>query len=374
MRPGVALACLALSAGAAALAPRAAHAQTAQGSQPAQRVVGVLPFRGNATQDLLDDAETAVREALAARGVRVPDRASVRAQLGVDAPRDPQSVAGFGRNLGATHVITGAVQPLAGQYNLTLTLTEVASARTATQQANVGGDAGGDVGRMVDALLDPAALGPPPVDPEVERRRREEAERRQEAERRAAEEQRRRQADAQRRAWEAAHPERSFDAGGRVAIGLGLHVGGLLSGTRAQPATASGSQPSEPSSLAFLLRAEGAYSLPSVAGLEVLGALMLMTSPTTALGLGGGAQYTFPARGRLGLHGTAGAVLGLFQALSGARITTVWIEPFVRAEYQFSQGVAAFAGASLDLAPGGNGGVVTLTAAAGLRLRFAAGS
>jgi hypothetical protein len=62
-------------------------------------------------------------------------------------------------------------------------------------------------------------------------------------------------------------------------------------------------------------------------------------------------------------------VLGLFQGLSGAQITTAWVEPYVRAEFHATGSVAIFAGLSLDAAPGDNGGLVALTGAAGVRLR-----
>lgn len=370
---------LALSSSAALAQPTPPAAQPAPATPAAQPVVVVLPFTGNATQDLIDDASAVVRNALLARGARVPDRAAVATMLGVDAPRDAQSIAGFGRNMGATQVITGAVRPLSGQYDLTLTLTDVSSARQATRQGNVGGDNPGEaVAVMVAALFDPAALGPAPVDPEEERRRAEEAARRAEEERRRAEEQRRNAAEEQRRAeearqraWDAANPTRSYSDGGPWAIGLGLQLGGLVSGTRAAPAAPRpGAQLSEPSSLALMLRAEGAYALRAVSGLEIAGALMLMTSPTTAMSLGAGAQYTYPSTSRGRFRGTAGALIGLFQGFSGARITTVWIEPYVRAQYDFTPSIAATAGVALDLAPGDNGGVVTLAVTAGVRFRL----
>ena len=143
---------------ALALTPALSLAQTQPVPPPAaqpmaQRTVVVLPFRGRATHERIDEVERAVRAVLASRGARVPDAAAVRAAMGVDAPRDAQSVAGFGRNLAGTHVIVGEVQPFAGQYNLTLTLTEVATARVATRQDNVGdSDAGAVLARMLDAL------------------------------------------------------------------------------------------------------------------------------------------------------------------------------------------------------------------------------
>lgn len=374
------IALFALSLSFAALAPSVSFAQTTTATQPAQQpMVVVLPFSGNATQDLLDDAAAVVRNALLARGARVPDRSAVATMMGVDTPRDAQSIAGFGRNMGATQVISGQVRPLAGQYSLTLTLTDVASSRQATREGNVGEDNPGEsVGVMIAALFDPAALGPAPVDPEEERRRAEEAQRRAAEEQRRAEEARRAEADRARRAeeerqraYEAANPMRPYAQGGPVALGFNLQLGGLASGTRETPTgVRPGAQLSEPSSLALLLRIDGAYALTAVQGLELTAAAMLMTSPTTALGLGVGGQYTWPSAGRSRFRGTGGALIGLFQGLSGARLTTVWLEPFVRAQYDFTPTIAATAGLAFDIAPGDNGGVTTVTVTAGVRVRL----
>jgi hypothetical protein len=126
----------------------------------------------------------------------------------------------------------------------------------------------------------------------------------------------------------------------------------------------------EPSSLAFALRGDAAYSIRAVRGLEVTGALLFSMSPSTAFALGAGAQMSFPATSRGRFRGTAGATLGLYQGLSGAQITTVWLGAQARAEYALSATVAFTAGVSLDIAPGSNGGVVTLAATAGVRLRL----
>jgi hypothetical protein len=378
-RASRAIAICAFAVAAPVLFPAAALAQTPAASQPAQPIVVVLPFTGNATQDLLDDATAVVRNALLARGARVPDRAAVTTMLGVDAPRDAQSIAGFGRTMGATQVVSGAVRPLSGQYDLTLTLTEVATGRQATRQNNVGGDNPGEaVAVMVAALFDPAALGPAPVDPEearrraeAEQRRAEEERARAEAQRRAEAERQRREADARQRAFETANPARTYSDGGPFALGVGLQLGGLVSATRAAPVMPRpGAQLSDPSSLALMLRVEGAYALRAVTGLEVAGALMLMTSPSTALSLGVGPQFTFPAVSRGRFRGTGGVLIGLFQGLSGARITTLWLEPYVRAQYDFTPSVAATAGVAFDVAPGDNGGVLALSVTAGVRVRL----
>jgi hypothetical protein len=99
---------------------------------------------------------------------------------------------------------------------------------------------------------------------------------------------------------------------------------------------------------------------------------MILTTPTTAVGIGAGAQYTFPSSGRLPLRGTAGVLLGVWQGASGARATTLWFNPYVRAEWGFTPTVAAFAGISLDVAPADNGGVTALGFMAGARFRLGA--
>lgn len=378
-RAALGLCALAALAGASLAAPATAFAQPVANAVPTQSTVAVLPFTGNATQDLIDDAEAVVRNALLTRGATVSERSAVMMALGVDAPRDARNVATFGRNLRATHVLSGTVRPLSGQYVLTLTITEAATARAATREENVGGDtASATIRSMLEQLFDPASLGPAPVDPEEERRRREAEERRAAEERQRAEQQRR-DAEAQRRraeeerqrAFEAANPLRPYAAGGPFAIGVQLHLGGLASDTRATPTMVRpGGQLTEPSSLAFMLRVEGAYALRAVSGLEVVAAAMLMTTPTTALGLGAGAQFTFPSTGRGRFRATGGAVIGLFQGLSGAQITTAWVAPYARAQFDITPTVAAVAGLALDVAPGDNGGVTTLTVTAGARFRL----
>ena len=85
--------------------------------------------------------------------------------------------------MGATQVIRPALRPLAGQYNLSLTLIDAASGRTATREETIPHEGAGEViGRMLDALLDPAGWSAPPVDPAIAR----EAEARRLAEEEAA--------------------------------------------------------------------------------------------------------------------------------------------------------------------------------------------
>lgn len=351
-----------------------AQPQPAQPVPPQSVTVAVLPFTGRATQDLLLDAENVVRAALSARGSTVPDRVAVGMMLGVSAPSDPQSIVGFGRSLRATHVLTGSVTPLTGQYNVHLTLYEVANGRSARQEGNVGDDNVREVvAQMVAALFDPAAMGPPPVDPEEQRRqeeerRRQEEQRRQEEERRRQDEARRRADEARRRqdAFNRNNPERRIDDAGPVGLGAGLTFGGVLSGSD----TTGNGLPRNRSSFASALRVEVSYALRGVAGLELTGNVLWMFAPSTALGLGAGAQYTFPAVTRGRFRGTAGALIGLFQGISGAQITTVWFEPFARFEVSITPGATAYAGLTLDVAPGDNGGVTALSALVGVRFRL----
>jgi hypothetical protein len=362
--------------GSVCLRAAGAHAQPAQAA-PDQRVVLVLPFEGAATQDLVADAESTVRGALLARGARLPDRAAINLGLGLTPPSDVAALARAARGMGATQVLRATLRPLAGQYNLALTLVDAASGRTATREESIAADeAGVVVGRMLDALLDPANWSAPPVDPAVAR----EAEARRLAEEEAARQRAATEAAAaeaaRRRAAEAealAHPARGYADGGPWAIGAALVAGGRLSGVQAPSgAVRSGNAPGEASSAAVSLRAEGAYAIGAVRGLEVAAALMVLFTPTTAVGVGAGAQYTFPSSGRLPLRGTAGVLLGVWQGASGARATTLWLNPYVRAEWGFSPTVQAFAGLSLDVAPADNGGVTALGFMAGVRFRLGA--
>ncbi len=303
----------------------------ASGQTTTQQTVAILPFGGSATGDRLADVEATVRGAVLARGARVPDRQSTAMAFGVSPPTNALSIARACAGLGATHALVGSVSPMAGQYNLQLTLYECPSGRSAEQHHNIGDhDAGRDVAAMLEAIFQPNGLGPAPVDPaeqqrlEAERLRQEE-ERRRSADRAAGALRAREIEEARRRREQRDrdNPVRAYDAGGPVAVGVSLGIGGRLSGGTARPAMVlTGTPPDAASGVAFALRAEAAYALTAVRGLELAGALQLMTSPTTAVGLGVGAQYSFPREGRLPLRGTAGVLLGLWQGTTGARATT----------------------------------------------------
>ena len=75
---------------------------------------------------MLHEAEDGVRNGLLARGTPGPDRTTVTNALGVSPPTDSAGTLAFGRSMGATHVLTGRVTPLTGQYNLELHLYDVA--------------------------------------------------------------------------------------------------------------------------------------------------------------------------------------------------------------------------------------------------------
>ncbi|MBI5517196.1 MAG: hypothetical protein HY909_25680 [Deltaproteobacteria bacterium] len=366
----VAGACLSLSA-------RVAFAQTP--TPGAGQTVVVLPFSGQASEALRSDVEDAVHNALLARGARVPQRSEVLGAIGVAAPQDPGAIVLLARNMGGTHVVTGIVRPLAGQYNLSLTLYEVPSGRNARQEGNIGqDDAQASLGPLLEALFSPNALSAPAPDPEElrrqeEARQREEARRREEEARQREEARRRQEEEARRRQsqWERDHPLRRFDDGGPFSLGLRLGVGGLLVGTREVPAVPAGTPaPPAPTSTVFTLRADGTLALRALSGLELLGSLELMTSPTAAVGLGAGAQWNLPASSRSRFRASAGLVLGLWQGVTGARLTSVWIAPHARAEVTLLQGVAAYGGLELDLVPGSNGGLVSLVVGLGVRLRL----
>jgi hypothetical protein len=374
MRP-LALA-LALALLPAAL-PSAAFAQTpAPPSLPGQGVtVALQDFTGNASDGYLQGVAGVVRGSLVARGSIVATRTQVNEAIGVSPPTGLLDLARRIGQASITHLLQGEVRLLSGQYTLTLTLVEGNTGRSARQERIVHeDDAGPTVASMLDALFAPNAMGPAPEDPEARRRADEEARQRAEAEaRRVAEE------DARRPAAAVTPPPattpavtRDFDARGPLSVGLALMPGGRISDGRAAPTNLiSRTAPSEPGAGAFLLRAEVGYSIRSVRGLEVVGALGFMTTPSAAMFLGGGAQFTFPASSRLPIRGTAGVALGLFQGFSGARVTTLWLNPFVRAEYTFgSSPLSAFAGLSFDIAPAGDGGVTTLTAMLGARFRI----
>lgn len=361
-----------------ALSPNAI-AQSPPASLPGQgSTVAVQDFTGNASDGYLQSVAGVVRGSLVARGSSVATRTQLNEAIGVSPPSGVLDLARRVGHAGITHLLQGEIRLLSNQYTLSLTLIEGNTGRSARQERIVHeDDAGPTVASMLDALFAPNAMSPAPEDPEL-RRREEEARRQAEADaQRLREEEARRQAEeARRRAAQAVTPAaepRLFDRRGPLSVGLGLQFGGRISEGRAAPTNLlSRTAPSDPSTFAMLLRAEVGYSIRAVRGLEVLGVIGVMTSPTTAVVLGGGAQFTFPASARLPLRGSAGVALGLFQGASGARATAVWINPYLRAEYTFGASPwSAFAGLSLDIAPANEGGVTTLSALLGARFRIA---
>lgn len=383
-----ALALAALCAlGLPALAPSAARAQPAPSQLPGQgTTVAVQEFTGNASDEYLRNVVSTVRGSLVARGSIVAPASRLNEAIGVAPPRGAVDLARRIQSAGITHLVQGNVRLLVGQYTLTLTLLEAGTGRAATQERIVHEDAAGEtVAAMLDALFAPNALGPPPPDPDAlareeaaRRQREEEARRQQEAEaQRRAEAERAARERAEREARERAEREaretRAFDQRGPLAIGLGMGLGGRVSEGRAAPTNLlSRAAPSDPSAFALLFRAEVGYAIRAVRGLEVVGVIGAMSSPTSAFLLGGGAQYTFPVTARFPLRASAGVTLGLYQGVSGARATTAWITPYARAEYTFGASPwSAFAGLSLDIAPASEGGVTTLSALLGARFRIA---
>lgn len=346
----------------------AAQAQTAS-------MVVAFPFDGNATEELLDSSYLAARAALVARGATVPERTTVRAALPVAPPTDTSGIVAFGRSMGGTHVLTGRVTPLTGQYTLELRLYDVSNSRSATVSANVGLQEESEViAGMVAQLFAPGAMQPSPE----ERARLEAEQRRLEEERRAREEQQRReQEEARRREQQAREAEAArraeaervrqlnnrFAAGGVVSTSLNVQIGTRLTapvGTRPTGAPA-------PTALAAAFRAEGAYAVLPRYGLELGGALGFTTSPSVALLLAPVARLNLPARGALPLRGSAGLALGLYAATSGNQTATFWGALDLRAEYDIVPQFTVVAGGVVDFAPGA---LTTLSATLGVRLHF----
>ncbi|MFO0557299.1 MAG: hypothetical protein U0269_04720 [Polyangiales bacterium] len=370
MRPLVLRLALALSAGwvtTVAFAP-VAQAQTAS-------LVVAFPFEGNATEDLLDSSYLAARAALVARGATVPERTTVRAALPVAPPTDTNGIVAFGRSMGGTHVLTGRVTPLTGQYTLELRLYDVSNSRSATVSENVGlAEETEVIARMVAQLFAPGAMQPSPE----ERARLEAEQRRLEEERRAREEQQRReQEEARRREQQAREQEAQrraeaervrqlnnrFAAGGVVSASLNVQIGTRLTApVGMRPAGAPA-----PTALAAAFRAEASYAVLARYGLEVGGTLGFTTSPSVALLIAPVARLNLPARGAIPLRGSAGLALGLYASTSGNQVTTFWGALDLRAEYDIVPQFTVVAGGVVDFAPGA---LTTLGATLGVRLHF----
>jgi hypothetical protein len=361
-----AAACVATSVSSRAFAQSAAPE-----SQPAQAVVVVqLPFAGEATQDLLTIAEDATRNAVLARGATGPDRTAVRNALATTPVRDNDtaSIVAFGRSMGATHVITGRVMPLAGQYNLELHLYEVATSRVATQSRNLGdGDEGTVIPEMLAALWAPGALQLAPEDRarlDAEQRARDDAERhaREEAERRARDEAAQRQRDEEARR-QRANQRRIYtlSEGGPWSLGAGAVFGGRFTPVNRPP----GAPPAE--SFLAALRLEGAYAVLPRFGLEAGLTAQLIFTPTSAFGIGATGRFWFPWRAYLPIHAGIGVTVGLFQGLTGARATSAFLSFDLRGEWDVTPHVGLWAAAVLDSIPGLYGSIAGMV---GLRIHF----
>lgn len=352
---------------------RVAHAQTtATAPQPsAPPLVVQMPFEGTASPDLLQIAEDATRSALLARGAIGPDRTTVRNAAAATPPTDTASLVAFGRSMSATHVLTGRVVPLAGQYNLELRLYEVATSRMATQSRNLGdGEESTVIPGMLAALWAPDAMQLSPEDRarlEAEQRARTEAERqaRAEAERRAREE------AAQRARAEAERQRRLNDRhvytlseGGPWSLG-----GGLVFGGRVSPVNRPAGAPPAAVLLAAL-RLEGAYAVLPRYGLEVGLSTQLIFSPTSAFAIGATGRFWFPWRAYVPVHAGVGVTAGIFQGLTGARGTSAWLSFELRGEYDVTKNFGVWAALVFDSIPGQYG---SLAGAAGIRVHFGGG-
>jgi hypothetical protein len=359
----------------AALVTTVSFTRVAQAQPQTASLVVVFPFEGHATEELLDSAYLAVRAALVARGATVPERSTVRAALPVAPPTDTNGIVAFGRSMGATHVLTGRVTPLTGQYTLELRLYEVSTARSATVAESVGlAEEEVVIARMVAQLFAPGAMQPSPE----ERARLEEEQRRLEQERRAREEQQRRERDEARRREQRAREQEAqrraeaervrqlhnrFAAGGVVSTSVHIQLGTRLTapvGTRPAGAPA-------PTALAAAFRAEASYAVLARYGLEVGGTLGVFTSPAIALLIAPVVRLNLPVRGAIPLRGSAGVALGLYANTSGAQVTTFWGALDVRAEYDIVSQFTVVAGGVVDVAPGA---LSTLCATLGVRLHF----
>ncbi len=354
---------------AVCLSPRVALAQSGV-------LVVAIPFDGNATDELLDGAFLAARASLVARGYAVTERDVVRSALGVARPTEHAAIVSFGRSMGGTHVLTGHVTPLTGQYNLELLLLDVATSRFARSSRNVGfSEEQTVIAEMVASLWAPGAMQPSADEQarlDAERRRLEDEQRRLEAERLRLEEQQRLEAQqrAQREAQARLEQERQraignrFAGGGVLGLGLTFQVGTRLNEAAARPA---GAPPTTALTSAF--RVDGLYALAPRLGLEGGASIWMVTSPMVAVGLAGAMRVNLPVRPSVPVRASLGATAGLFAGISGNRATTFWGGLDARAEYDIAPQFSLYAGGAVDVAPGA---ITVLTAQVGFRLHVGA--
>ena len=304
--------------------------------------VALVPFGGEADPALVRQAETLVREALGDRRDAIATADEVTRSVRTLSLALPLSTTDqhlrLGRALGVEYVVAGRVTPLAGQYNLALTVYQVSDGRTEVlEQVVVASDSEDVVPRMLERLLRPGGLGEEPDPGQEEQRRleeqrrveelrrqeeqREQEEQRQQEEQRRLEQQRR---EEQRRQHPPAPPRPLLSYTPDSPLGLrgGLGLGFLL-----------GEKPTNRGPAIAIVRAQAAYMLLYKFGVEARAGIDVAFGTTGYFSLLVGGGMTPPVIRGVPLYLGGGVDLGLFVNTSGAREAFFQLRPSARAVY-----------------------------------------
>ena len=308
--------------------------------------VALVPFGGEADPALVRQAETLARDALGERrdAMATADevtRSARRLGLALPLSTTDQHLR-LGRALAVEYVLAGRVTPLAGQYNLALTVYQVSDGRTEVlEQVIVAGGSEDVVPRMLERLLRPGGLGEEP-DPaqqqqleqrqqEEQRRQeelrrqeeqREQEEQRQQEEQRRLQEQRRQEEERRRHPPTPPQPLLSYTPDSPLGLRAGLGLGFLL-----------GEKPTNRGPAIAIFRAQGAYTLLYKFGLEARAGLDIAFGTTGYFSVLVGGGMTPPVIRGVPLYVGGGVDLGLFVNTSGARNAFFQLRPSARAVY-----------------------------------------
>jgi hypothetical protein len=290
--------------------------------------VALVPFAGEADPALIRGAEALARDALSERRDSVATADEVTRgmrSLNLQALATTDQHLRLGRALNVEYVIAGRVTPLAGQYNLAVTVYQISDGRTEVLEEVVvpaAPEAEEVVAHMLERLLRPGGLG---EDPEPQQPLQPPEPPRPPPE--PPQEPPAKQAPAKRpptppRPAEPEPPLLSYTPDSPLGIRGGLGVGLLL-----------GEKPVNRGPALAILRGQVAYMLLYKLGVEVRAGLDMTfgTAGSFSLLVGGG--LAIPLIRGVPLYAGGGVDLGLFVNTSGGHGAFFQLKPSARAVY-----------------------------------------
>ncbi|MBI2892678.1 MAG: hypothetical protein HYY06_03940 [Deltaproteobacteria bacterium] len=295
--------------------------------------VAVVPFGGEADPALLREAEEATRGALTDRrdALATADEVSrAMRREGLAALTTTDQHLRLGRALRVEYVVAGRVTPLAGQYNLSITVYQVSDGRTEVlEEVVVIGGAQEAATHMLERLLRPGGLGeepephvappeppPEPAPPEPQ------------PPQPAPPEPQEPQPPRPVRPQAPPAPLLSYTPDDPLALRGGLGLGVVL-----------GETPADRGAAIALFGASFSYTVLYKFGLEVRAGLGAGFGTAGSISLLAGGGIAPPILRGVPLYVGGGVDLGLFLNVSGARAAAFQLRPAARVVYIIGQKV-----------------------------------